>query len=215
MPITQIKGKSLLFIHIPKTGGETAEHYLRSVSDNSRQPSFLRRPNPEILPCSPQHLHGGILSYLFQPESFDYGFTVTRDPVARAISEYKFRAGRRYVRGLHVPDFSTWWTKTRKAYQKNPFILDNHIRPQVEFLAPTLSRNFDIFKFEDGVLNNLAKVFKKMNIPFTDLNIHTHKAQNVPIQLDEATFENLVKFYTEDIHRLGYCVKEMQKKHLG
>ena len=155
------------------------------------------------------------MPYLFRNNFFDYGFAMTREPIARAISEYRFRAGRRYSRGQRIPAFPAWWVRTRRAYDKNPFVLDNHIRPQVEFLCQSLAKKFDVFRFEDGVISNVEKVFRELDVSHVDLGIHTHRATDMPIDIDEATFDSLTSFYSEDIAQFGYDKDEMKTRYLG
>lgn len=215
MPIARVNGHLIIFVHVPKCGGETTEKYLQSVTEDGSAVAFLRPPDRTALPCSPQHLHGPILRYLFGAAFFDYGFAIVRDPIARAISEYRFRAAPRLANGQHVAEFPQWWRRTRQRYARNPFILDNHIRPQAEFLSRGIAKRFDVFHFEDGLLANLARVFETLDTPFRDLGIHTHRVDDVAVHLDEATFESLVVFYAADIKEFGYDVNVLRDRHLA
>ncbi len=214
MPIARINGQSVLFVHIPKTGGETTEKYLESASETDEPLSLLRPPDHDLLPCAPQHLHGKALNYLFRPKFFDYAFTIVRDPVARAVSEYKFRAGPLHAKGRRIPTFPAWWQRTRKAYASNPYVADNHLRPQMEFITPRIAARFDVFRFEDGLLYVLEQAFAVMGVPFRDLDIHTHRSEPLPIEIDEATFNSLLSFYARDINELGYDHATLRDRHL-
>ena len=214
MPIARINGRLVIFIHIPKCGGETTEKYMQSISEEGSAVSLLRPPDRTVLPCSPQHLHGRILQYLFGVEFFDYGFAIVRDPVARAISEYRFRAAPRLVKGQKIAEFPQWWRRTRQRYARNPFILDNHIRPQAEFISTEIAKRFDVFHFEEGLLANLERVFQMLDVPFCDLGIHTHRVDKIPVNMDKSTFENLVEFYDADIKEFGYDMDILRERHL-
>lgn len=215
MPVARINGRLIVFFHIPKCGGETTEKYLQSVSEAQSPPSLMRPPDRSLLPCSPQHLHGAALRHLFRPKFFDYGFAIIRDPVARIISEYRFRAEPRRAKAQRVPEFPDWWRRTRQRYACNPFILDNHIRPQAEFVAPELARRFDVFHFEQGLLANLEMVFEALDVPFVDLGIHTHRAAGIPVTLNRATFDSIISFYDVDIKAFGFSVDVLRDRHLS
>lgn len=86
MPIFETPKGKVLFIHIPKTGGSTisrelARHHQMSMNTNSFWPGY---------DCTPQHLHAGPLTGLFEPAALAYVFTVVRNPVDRIRSEYNW-----------------------------------------------------------------------------------------------------------------------------
>jgi hypothetical protein len=92
---------STIYIHIPKCGGSTLNHVLRSnYSDEERfyvDPSAVRRSRKELssLPedrKSNFRLLHGHLSYGWHehlPQDATY-FTIIRDPVARVVSHYNY-----------------------------------------------------------------------------------------------------------------------------
>lgn len=144
MPIFSRKDTSILFIHVPKTGGTSIEHFVRDFADvllfNDRSISGF--------PCSAQHWHGEILRRMFSSrEPFSDVFMVVRHPLDRMISEYFSRLGGKLsARRGGPPSFERWARRTLKRYRRDNFTYDNHIRPQSEFEAFSPR----IFKFEDG-----------------------------------------------------------------
>ena len=76
MPIVRINGRTVLFIHVPKTGGTTIENWLMGKGEVS----FLASNKPPTFGCSPQHFTFADFLYLFGRRSWDYAFTIVRDP---------------------------------------------------------------------------------------------------------------------------------------
>lgn len=151
MPILRSGTRVVFFSHIPKTGGSSVESYLRSKGSLS---FCTDRSAPESLRVTPQHLHRAEIDRLFAPNLFDASFAVLRDPVARLLSEYRWRASkprgtalkrhpglRRRLSRLHPAlrgadlSFDAWVPVIFDAWLADPYVLDNHIRPQAEFVA--------------------------------------------------------------------------------
>ncbi|MCZ4259741.1 sulfotransferase family 2 domain-containing protein [Limimaricola sp. G21655-S1] len=160
MPIFQVRGLRILFVHIPKTGGSSVSRWLGEAGAEA-----FRIPTRTALPCPPQHFHAELLGALFPGSGwFDYAFAITRHPEARMISEYVWRksGGRKLrrwggLRRLAVAevspetrgrDFSRWLRQNLRAAEQNPYHLSNHLRSQVEF---TDLPGLEIFRFEDGM----------------------------------------------------------------
>ena len=87
------------------------------------------------LPCPPQHFPGPLLERLFRGDDFDYAFIIVRNPVYRMFSEYRYR---RKLEGV-TDGFSEWLDSALEGFKKDPYHLQNHMRPQVEFRALRLS----------------------------------------------------------------------------
>ena len=132
----------ILFIHIPKCGGGSIEKFFRMNGFTqhlfSIEPKFIT-----CLKCSPQHFHGELILSLLNTSQLDYSFTIFRDPVARMISEYRWRI----KHPLAMNGFDLWYQAIRQEFKKYKYLLDNHIRSQVDFLIPDLN----VFRFEDSL----------------------------------------------------------------
>ncbi|MEL6957340.1 MAG: sulfotransferase family 2 domain-containing protein [Pseudomonadota bacterium] len=139
MPLARIKDKLLFFAHIPKTGGASVELYMA-------QKGRIALKHPFTLGWSEttaQHMHHDVHAKLV-PETFiDVSFTIVRDPMARLMSEYRYRCDRDEIA---VP-FNDWAMERMRCLLKNPMLDDNHIRPQTDFLR----WNMLIFRYEDGL----------------------------------------------------------------
>ena len=143
MPLARLGQTLLYFAHIPKTGGTSVETYLRAKG----QVALHHNKPGEWLKCSPQHMQAALVTAFFPPGFCDHSFTVLRDPVARLKSEYRHRIGRAAARGRQIAPFDAWAPRVLGLALKNPYVLDNHLRPQAEFVTPQMR----LFRLEDGL----------------------------------------------------------------
>jgi len=143
MPVFYKGNKKVLFVHIPKCGGSYIEHLFLN---NGFSLEYIDGGKPGnlnyIRKCSPQHMHADMLDTIFELSKFDFIFTIVRDPIQRVISE----AHMRLKENKNSNQIDIWIRDTFSKYYENNFILDNHIRPQSEFLCEGIK----IFKQEDG-----------------------------------------------------------------
>ena len=136
------KNIKILFIHIPKCGGGSIEKFFRMNGFTQH----LFSVEPELitcLKCSPQHFHSELIISQLNISKVNYSFAIFRDPVERMISEYRWRI----KHPLAVNGFDSWYQAIRQEFKENKYLLDNHIRCQVDFLIP----NLNVFRFEDGL----------------------------------------------------------------
>jgi uncharacterized caspase-like protein len=93
-------------------------------------------------------MHAAVYRPLIRAGFYDHGFAILRDPVARLVSEYRYRAGQvRRRTDKAMPPFGAWVGRSFRRYDRDPYVLDNHIRPQTEFVVPGLQ----LFAFEAGL----------------------------------------------------------------
>ena len=203
MPIIQINNQSILYMHIPKTGGTTVEAIFKK--QGGKRLLFNSKPSVDdfYFPCSPQHFHLTLVKQLCPLDVFDYRFTIVRNPFSRLASEYRNRQRRKYLQGKPIPDFNNWVNDIFIKYTENPWVNDNHIRPQKEFAGD----GFDIFRFEDGIENivNLMRERFKLS-PMKDLP-HRQKSVSIPITLDSDTAEKIIEFYKNDFSVFNYSTE--------
>ena len=203
---------SVLFVHIPKCGGGSIEQYLRQ--SNFKQYLYQARP-AGFLRCSAQHMHMDLLEQFIDLNYFDAIFSVVRNPVARIISEYKWRIKSPYAK--HGIDH--WYTKTRDIYNKNPFAFDNHLRPMNAFVRD----NSKIFKLEEDM--PLIAPWLRQKLPSVSTfqpeirnqkdNLHQQRVATNPklIRLynlatpSEETIAHILNDYREDFKRFNYSTK--------
>lgn len=207
MPVFRKGERKFLFIHIPKTGGSSIERAFADVGYNTlyRDGSVGPTTWNSIRKCTPQHMHGDMLEAIFRIDRFDGVFTVVRDPLARFKSEYLWRH-RNVDFTIDGRSVEEWTAKTFSRYRKNPFVFDNHIRPQADFI---LDRT-QIFRFEDGLDTMAATLNKKWNLGLPDElprvleGSSRTKYSSKDVEVTEKTTQLVRDFYREDYERLDY-----------
>ena len=207
MPIYRGFGLSVLFIHVPKTGGTSIEAIFRRAgfeesyfSGTERHPAFG---------VYPQHLTALQLADELGPVEFDFAFMIVRDPVARLGSERAYRARLRESRGKPpIPAYDEWTRRMLARSADNPSHFDNHFRPQVEYLLPRTT----VYRFEDGidtVHNRLAKTLDVPQLAGQETprtqggHASTDRAFN---GVEQATREEFVRRYLADFATFDYPV---------
>jgi hypothetical protein len=202
MPFIVHGAKRILFVHIPRTGGTAIEQWLQRFGDlklfSYSLPNFSR--------VTPQHLRMTDIHELFGNDYFDYQFTIVRNPFDRIASEFRLRceiARRGAWQG--EPLFSTWLERNLDEQRRAPFHLDNHLRPQWEFVSSTL----DVLKYEDGLAQAAEHVWSRMGLraaePPDHLVNRPPRADGVSdVSFDVADVERVLAHYSGDFSRFGY-----------
>lgn len=103
------------------------DHLDRSNPDDFQSQNFYRL-------VSPQHMHARLLSETFDLSRFDLIFTILRDPLERFRSEFAFRNPGLANSEVSERCVEDWWFAQKVELARNPSHLDNHLRPQKEFL---------------------------------------------------------------------------------
>ena len=203
MPLLRVNKKNVLFVHIPKTGGETVEHYLRQVA---RIGFFHSNSRQRLFDCTPQHFDNEIYRVLFPAGFVDYSFAFVRHPVDRIISEYKMRIGSRFQQNKPVLTFSQWLEKSVKLLQEVPRYLDNHLTPQSKFLNPKTK----LFFFESGIELNLRQVGKDIGVEFNFSEIiHRQKSfEGAKLIVKDSDLNTIKSIYSEDFLKFGYRLED-------
>jgi len=191
MPLYRIKDKLVFFVHIPKTGGTSVEMALESVGKVCLDKKIEDFPTPS------QHFHAAIYNKLMPGDFYDRGFVIVRNPFARLISEYRHKYSREKTKNL---DFDAWVKKSFSTYNLNRYVHQNHIRPQVEFLAPTV----EIFKFEDGIQQCVDNITVYCGLNDRITLTREKLFEKTPLNAKRDTFRLVARFYHDDFVRLDY-----------
>lgn len=201
MPFISHRNRNVLFIHIPKTGGSSIEHWMRSFG-----PLHLFSVGiPPFSKCTPQHYTFNDIRSLFEGSFFDYAFTVVRNPYARIESEYRMRwLLARESHWTAFPTFSQWIETQLDGVRRHKWQLDNHLRPQTEFLGSSLR----VFRFEDGLNTILRQVSQEANLPYDGGVGHKLSTSGFDGMLGWDLQDRLQvnAFYGEDFRHLGYTM---------
>ncbi len=144
MPVFFKGSKRVLFVHVPKAGGTSIEHFFAANGfathylDRGGAPDSL---NP-VRNCSPQHMPADTLRSLFTVKKFDYVFMTVRHPLQRLLSKYVMEnPGAR-----NADRVESWIFQDFAKVFADPGHMDNHLRPQSDFFLPEA----EVFKLEDG-----------------------------------------------------------------
>lgn len=201
MPLFRADNGSLhVFVHIPKCGGTTIEEFL---IQRFGQIGLIGKVGAATL----QHMTWDELSKVLPINFFDSSFGVVRHPVSRFISAYNMRITQvrpPFPREVTLDDFLTW---VEARLKKNPSLLDNHVRPQTDFLG----NETKVFLFEDG----LEKVVEYLAIEFGtsarnfELGHHHHRPAStagmfVPAKVTQKQINRISRLYIGDLKAFGY-----------
>lgn len=205
MPIFRKDGKSILFVHIPKTAGSTIEQMFGKSGfdvlyrDPHTRPGSVNR----LRRCSPQHMHASMLAGLFRLEQFDAVFMTVRDPIARFRSEYAMRATSLVPSAEAVEQ---WADRAFADYNRDSFLFDNHLRPQVEFLLP----GAHVYRLEDGLERAVADMSRRLGIDVTTevpRAMDRARESGIPsskVELSPRLIARLRAMYHQDFVAFGY-----------
>jgi hypothetical protein len=200
LPFAEIGGKKVLFVHIPKTAGTSVEAWLGEVSGAPLR--MFSVGIPAAMKCTPQHLRMVDLRHFFGEGFFDYAFTLVRNPFDRIASEYRMRAqlaGDSFFK--HTPTFSYWIDHNLTRAAAAPFHLDNHIRPQWQFIGSQVR----VFRMEDGVNAALGQVAADLGIAPPETVPHKLATADGPeTPWDRGDILRVSEFYARDFKEFGY-----------
>lgn len=190
-------GQSILyFAHIPKTGGTSVSVALREAGAQQAF-HFVRRVGG--MRCSPQHFHDELAHTVVPAGFYDSAMTVVRNPYSRIISEYRYRMG---LEG-DVPSFDEWAARAISDFEADPYVLDNHIRPQTAFVSGEMT----VFRFEDGLESVVEHASTLLGLPAPRIAHHKRSAKS-DMTVSRSTVELIREFYAEDFRRFDYAPGE-------
>lgn len=219
MPFFRNGSRFLYFSHVPKCGGSSVEHYLEARFGNMGfcDRKFSQVPDAQHwVATPPQHVDWASLERLFPADFFDTVFAVVRHPVSRIVSCYHFQVE---MEKRVSPDtsFSDWLRDQARAFAADPFIIDNHFRPQADFI-PSREGACQIFHLEHGL---------EAVIPFVDAfagdtagprfigHENRRNGRNgkegparVPVTPGPEDLELISGIYAADFERFGYRIGE-------
>ena len=206
MPVFIKDERYVLFPHVPKTGGTSIERlfhrngwrmHLRDAKVGKGSLHYVRR-------CSPQHLHAAVLRELIDLSRVDLCFMVVRDPIARFRSEYAMR--QKDPTKTDAASVEAWAARVLARYERNPYALDNHLRPQHEFLLPG-HRGVPARGRPDTMMTSLNERFG-LGVPNeVDHRLKStdrHGIASRDVEISPALEERLRELYAEDYRQFGF-----------
>ncbi|AMJ94146.1 hypothetical protein AVL56_07375 [Alteromonas stellipolaris] len=210
MPLFLNEEKSVLFLHIPKTGGTTIENWLSSTKKFKIQ-LFYGRPLEDTT-VTPQHFGYETVSKLIGDfeESELFKFAIVRDPYERLVSEFFYRIKLKHLDLGRYPErlFSCWVVSVLKKAKRNPHVLDNHIRPQTYFTSSDVS----IYKFEDGFERILDGVSENIGVT-APATIDSHKVgTKKEVEWTDSAIAMVKEHYAADFIEFSYNNEKNSRK---
>ncbi|WND03198.1 sulfotransferase family 2 domain-containing protein [Temperatibacter marinus] len=207
MPVLRNKEKSILYIHTPKTGGAYIEDFFKA---NGFKMTYWTSIIDPIERCTAQHYHMKILNQLFDFSKFNFIFMTVRNPISRLVSEYNWLIKKRKILSPSI-SFEEFLKKTLEDYNKNPYLYDNHIRPQTEFAK----KGVTVFKQENQFdekwaerLETLIGIeFKTKEVVKTQNSPDFHKKLTLG-DVDPAVVKAVNDFYHLDFKNFNYDPEE-------
>jgi hypothetical protein len=200
MPLYRFRDKLIFFVHIPKTGGSTVEELL--VSYGAKQAlKFHKRLGYSN--STPQHMHAAVYRKLIPKSFYDYALALVRNPYARLASEYKWRSK---LSGGQLPSFDQWILESLASLEESPYLYDNHMRRQSEFVSPSV----EIFRLEDGIEKPIKAAIDALGIEPPAVEIHhAKKSTPEPLVLKGPAREAVVAYYAADFEAFGYSPDDL------
>lgn len=191
-------GQSIVyFAHIPKTGGTSVSVALRDAGAEQAF-HFARRVGG--MRCSPQHFHDELLHAVVPAAFYDAALTVVRDPYSRIVSEYRYRMGLED----DVPSFDRWATNAIAEFASDPYVMDNHIRPQTAFVRDDMT----VFRFEDGLGPVVEHASALLGLP-TPKVAHHKRSPTSEVTASASTVRLIREFYADDFRAFDYPPDEV------
>ena len=208
MPIFHKDGKFLLYVHIPKTGGSYIENFFfKNGYDVGMLDRGLHKPFfNKVRLVSPQHMHAELLEATLDLTAFDLVFMSVRHPVSRLLSEYRMR-----LDPANPVDFNDWFADMYEQYLLDPFVSDNHLRPQHEFVLESAH----VFKQEEGfdaawadrLEAEFGLEFHSKEFARSETSQHKIPFSKSTDQISAENKSKILELYQKDFDLFGYELK--------
>lgn len=194
---------------IPKTGGTALINYVKELGFDVY---FHNENNPIIglVKCPTQHFQYDLLEQCFNLQKFSYSFSIVRNPLDRLKSDYVWLFRNRQDKS-RLPSFDEFTDRAFREYERNPFVFDNHIRPQYQFVGEHIRR---VFKYEDGLNSICGEIFRdcglKMKAEIAIKSVNSSEEylgknrSSQSIEVEKSTRDKIYRFYERDFEQFDY-----------
>ena len=207
MPLYQLrkgdKEKTILFIHVPKTGGTAIETYFRGIglAGYFDPPTYM--PVRPYLKVPPAHYDYGVLNRLYKLDAL-YSFAVVRHPVRRMVSEYRWALEKSTAsEKLSKMDFGQYLRFMFEQFKRDENLASGHFKPQVRFVGDKVS---NIFKYEAGLEKIVTHVLRDVGLKFEGQaklpRVNQSAVRKVNVSSNDLKL--IREFYAEDYSVFGY-----------
>lgn len=213
MPYFSSKNINVLFIHIPKTGGSSVDNYFAQKINKTLDTSLYYEEKPsKFYGVSLQHQT--LQTIKGNPDFFKINWnnitlmTIVRNPYTRILSEVFWR---RCHLMKHNKNIKMYQNKEEvelqiknyiNLYKNDNNVLDNHMRPQYEFLIDldnNINKNIIILRTE-----KLTELMKKQG--WNDFNFKKNESIkfNPTDWLTPDSISLINEVYSKDFEYFGY-----------
>jgi hypothetical protein len=204
MTILTKDSSSILFLHVPKCGGSSIVDTF-AANGYTSELEMRGRPAQDCLLASPQHQTCSALKSLVRFDNIKEIFMVIRNPYQRLISEYNWIF--REVSPEERPEYSQWVINSIAIVEQDPYYLDNHLRPMIDFLD--VDHPARIFRLEDGLQAIIEFYLQPIESVLNITVAHAKKASLFKYKsdnpaLDEQALHLVNRFYRDDFMAFGY-----------
>lgn len=216
-----------IFVHIPKTGGQSIETYFRKLNNlkGKRPPELVLNKNddPNKGPARLAHMraHEYVdFNYLTNEQYQQYfSFTFVRNPWSRAVSEYLHKKHDRKFSFKHfifdgLPEQNDFCDFYRHMIPQSDYILDSQGQPIVDFIGrfESLSEDFtricERMELADTTLphvNSTSSFRRSLERKFMHLFKKEKRIKaNYREYYDQECIERIETLYKSDIERFNY-----------
>ena len=213
MPILSKGGRRVYFAHVPKTGGSAV--YILFLAGGWRIANLETGPQPGrighhirerfgdvALPVEGErHGHAGTLQHApadvwTRWGPFDDSVAIVRHPVARFLSEMRYRYAQRVRRERFARFMRAQVEAARRAFDGGPDGVDSHLVPQHRFVAQATY----VLRYEDDWGAALARRYGLDPGALPAVNV----SPLAPARLARRDHDWLRATYAEDFRRFGY-----------
>lgn len=199
MPLWLSGGKTILFMHIPKTGGSALQSYLER---RLGKPLFAFTGKVKAggtgLIHEPVHFTAEDIGCCVDIDTIDYAFAIVREPVQRLMSEYRYQTN---ISRASRMSFSTWAHLMIETARREPRIYNNHLRPQVDFIP----ERADAFRLEEGFDPLIEKLDAVLGAPGPKQRVPIiNVSPKIPISVSQQVVDLVANFYAEDYEKFSY-----------
>jgi hypothetical protein len=196
MPIFNMEDKKVLFVRIPRAGGDHIYDWLEQCG----QVSLLQQSAIKSLRVPPQHLpYNDILALL--GNIWDYAFAVVRNPYRRMEREFYYSLTQEQQQDPKKwPDFTRWVILQLNNANVDPFYQQNHFCPQNELVGEGL----DIYRLEDGLSGLQDKLHSVVNVKCENISEYPVDSYHEKIHWTNDTLSAVNRFYGVDFSMFGY-----------
>lgn len=198
MPIFNMEDKKVLFVRIPRAGGDHIYDWLEKCGSVS----LLQQTTIKSLRVPPQHLpYNDIVALL--GNAWDYAFAVVRNPYQRMEREFfSSLTKEQQADSTKWPDFTRWVVLQLNNAHVDPYYQEGHFCPQAEFADEGL----DVYRLEEGLAGLQDKLQDVANIQCDKIAEYPIDSYHKQIIWSNDSLRAVNRFYSEDFSMFGYKI---------